>query len=130
MINVEIIMPDRIKLERKCDHLVIPGIDGDFGVYEGHTPMLTQIRPGVLHISYGGKEENYAIHDGFVTVENDHVLILSERVESASEIDFKRAEEARERAEKRLKESSGDIDFRRAELAMRRAVTRLNIKKH
>ena len=129
MVNIEIIMPDRIKLERKCDHLIVPGIEGDFGVYMGHTPIITQIRPGVLHIIYDGKEEKFAIHDGFVTVENDNVLILSERVESEADIDFGRAEEARKRAETRLKEQTKEMDFRRAELALRRALTRLSIKK-
>ena len=129
MVNIEIIMPDRIKLERKCDHLVIPGIEGDFGVYMGHTPVLTQIRPGVLHIVYDGNEEKYAIHDGFVTVENDNVLILSERVESEADIDFERADKARQRAEIRLKDQPKEMDFRRAEGALRRALTRLTLKK-
>ncbi len=128
MVNIEIVMPDRIKLERKCDHLIVPGIEGDFGIYKDHTPIMTQLRPGVLHIIYDGKEEKMAIHDGFVTVENNQVIILSERVESEAEIDFKRAEEAKARAEQRLKEQPKDLNFRRAELALRRALTRLSIK--
>ncbi len=128
MVNIEIIMPDRIKLERKCDHLIVPGIDGDLGIYQDHTPVMTQLRPGVLHIVYDGKEEKMAIHDGFVTVENNNVVILSERVESEVEIDFKRAEDAKNRAEQRLKDQPKELDFRRAELALRRALTRLSIK--
>lgn len=54
---------------------------------------------------------------------------MAEVAEWPDEIDANRAEEARIRAERRLKEESGEIDTMRAELALRRALVRLSLRK-
>jgi len=71
---------------------------------------------------------NYAIHDGFVTVESDVVKIVCDVIEEEAEIDVDRAQDAKLRAEKRLQGEKSDVDFRRAEFALKRAITRLEIK--
>lgn len=133
MIHVEVIQPTRILLQKDYEHAIIPGIDGDFGVYEGHTPFLTKIRPGVLTLYRPGKDakpENYTLHDGFVMVEQNSVKIICELSEKANEIDKERALSAKERAEKRLsgKSKEENIDFRRAELALKKAIARIEAK--
>jgi F-type H+-transporting ATPase subunit epsilon len=57
----------------------------------------------------------------------DKVTILAETAERADEIDVKRAQEARQRAEERLKSGKTDVDFDRAEDALQRAETRLDV---
>ena len=126
-IQIEVIEPTRYKVQGKYDHIIVPGIDGDFGVDLNHTPFITKIRPGVLQLYKGQNLEKLAIHDGFVTVENNHVIIVCDTVEKDSEIDESRATAARERAEKRLKGSSEEIDFRRAEFALKKALIRLEL---
>jgi len=122
-----IIQPQKIFLETEFDDIIIPGKDGDFGVFIGHTPFISVIRPGVMEI-YNEKEvTKYALHDGYVTVENNEVTILCEIIERADEIDKTRAEAAKERAEIRVKSNQSDIDFRRAENALKRAVARIDI---
>lgn len=126
MVKVKVILPSGIKIDEECDSITIPGVDGDFAVLEGHTPFITKIRPGVLIIDNHKKETEYAIHDGFVTVEDDSVTIVSERLESSDEIDKNRAEEAMKRAKERLTQTNNsEIDFRRAEFALKRALTRI-----
>ena len=55
---------------------------------------------------------------------------LAQTAELSSDIDVKRAEEAKARAEKILYSKSADIDFQRAELALIRAIARLDAAKH
>jgi F-type H+-transporting ATPase subunit epsilon len=75
----------------------------------------------------GNDTQVYAMHDGFVTVENDKILVLSETCENRMEINLKRAQASKERAEKRLAElSNDDINYRRAEIALKRAISRIN----
>ena len=125
-VRVKIIQPTRIVLDDECEHIVIPGSAGDFGVSSEHTPLITTIRPGALVTYTDGKQDSFAIHDGFVTVENNVVRIVCEVIEKNDEVDKKRAEKAKRRAEDRLNQPDNpDIDYRRAEAALARAVARL-----
>jgi F-type H+-transporting ATPase subunit epsilon len=126
-LNIKIIQPHQKKLDETCDQVVVPGIDGDFGVLPGHTAFITKVRPGISTVYNKGGKEKYAIHDGFVTVEQDVVKIVCDVIERQDEIDETRAREAQKRAEERLKSQQGEIDFRRAEYALKRALTRLEI---
>ncbi|MDD3050457.1 MAG: ATP synthase F1 subunit epsilon [Candidatus Cloacimonetes bacterium] len=126
MLKIKVLQPTRSLLDDECDHVVIPGIDGDFSVLEGHTPFITAIRPGVMTIYKNKKTKQlFALHDGFVTVDNDVVTIVCEIAENSGEIDKNRAENAKKRAEERLQKRDPEIDFRRAELALKRAIARI-----
>ena len=126
-IHIQVIMPNRVKLKEHIDSAILPGIEGDFEILESHSPFMTKLRPGMLKIVKDKEISYYAVHDGFVTVENDEILILSETCENQKEIDIKRATAAKERAEKRLSElSETDTNFRRAEIALKRAISRIN----
>lgn len=128
-IVVSIIQPDKTKVKGEFFHVIVPGVEGDFGIAPEHTPMITKIRPGLLYLFHdNSKAEKYAIHDGFVTVENNQVNIVCDIIESEDEIDLARAKRAKERAEKRMKSEQEDIDFRRAENALKRALTRISVR--
>lgn len=124
-IRLEVLQPFRKKVDEGFDHLILPGVDGDFGIMPEHTAAITQLRPGVITGWQGDEKRKWAVHDGFVSVENNHVRIVCEVIEEASEIDIKRAEDAKQRAERRLKVQEKDTDFRRAEAALHRAMTRI-----
>ncbi len=126
-IHIEIIQPRGKKLDAMIDSVIIPGSEGDFEVLPDHTPFITKVRPGVLLITKEGQLVKFAIHDGFVTVEGNHIIIISERVETKNEIDLARAEAAKERAEKRIYSGDKDIDYRRASIALHRAIARIHI---
>jgi len=118
-------MPQGKKVDAQFDHVIVPGSEGDFGVYPDHTPFITRLRPGVLQCFNGEKQTRFALHDGFVTVDADVIRIVCEVAESTRDIDVERAKRARERAEDRLKGKQEDTDFRRAEAALHRAVARI-----
>jgi len=67
------------------------------------------------------------ITGGFVEVRPDRVIILADAAERVEEIDIARAEEAKRRAEERLKVHAPDVDLSRAEAALRRSLARLDI---
>ncbi len=129
MISLKIIEPTKTSIDDQFEHVIVPGVDGDLGIYEGHTPFITKIRPGVLTLYTGKKDEiiKYAIHDGFVMVDEKSIKIISECVESKEEIDAERAENAKMRAEKRIASPTPELDYKRAELALKRAVARLKV---
>lgn len=103
--------------------------EGDIGVYRNHIPLTAIVAPGVLKIHEEGGVKEAALMSGFIEILPERITIMAEVAEWPDEIDGNRAEEARIRAERRLKEESGEIDTMRAELALRRALVRLSLRK-
>ena len=129
-LHIQLIMPNDKKLDDFVDRAILPGIEGDFEILEGHTAFITKLRSGTLKVYKNEEEFFFALHDGFVTVENNKVLILSECCENKKEINLERANSAKARAEKRIADTSNsNIDFRRAEIALKRAVARIDTAK-
>jgi len=130
-ISLEIVTPERIVLsEENAEMVVSPGELGDFGVLEGHTPFLTSLRTGGLrYITKDGQEKIVFIKGGFAEALPKKVTILADAAETKEDIDLKRAEEAKNRAEQRLNADMPEqkTDFDRARSALRRAEARIKI---
>lgn len=128
-LHIQLVMPNDQKLDTLADQVILPGVEGDFEVLDGHTPFITKLRSGILKVYKKGKAELFAIHDGFVTIEDNEILVLSENCENQKEIDFDRAIKAKERAEKRMAvpaKADSEIDYRRAEAALKKSLTRID----
>jgi F-type H+-transporting ATPase subunit epsilon len=126
-IDLEIVTPERKLLTVHANEVVVPGIEGYFGVLPGHAPFLTQL--GIGEISYKDATGTHylAAADGFVEVLPNRVTILARLCEAAREIDVERAREAKRRAEEAMKQTAklSDQDMLQIELSMKKALTRL-----
>lgn len=127
-IHIKVIQPDQLRIDNKFDHIIVPGVNGDFGISLDHTPFITKLRSGVLQLFLNESCQEYAIHDGFVTVEENNVIIVCDTIEKKEEINVSRAKASKERAEKRLQSSEENVNFRRAESSLKRALIRLELK--
>lgn len=127
--KVKIIAPDRVFYENEATFVEFNTIEGIIGIYPRHIPTTVVIAPGMLKITEPGSngEKIAALHSGFAQILGDSITILAESVEWPEEIDVHRAEEARIRAERRIKDTASDMD--RAELALKRSIVRLQLKK-
>lgn len=126
--QVKIITPDRVFYEGPVNMVEMVTTEGEMGVYKHHIPLTAIIAPGILKLHEVNEVRIAALHSGFVVIMPEEVTILADAVEWPDEIDTNRAEEARIRAERRLKsESSGEFDTVRAEMALRRSLTRLQV---
>jgi F-type H+-transporting ATPase subunit epsilon len=74
-----------------------------------------------------GKMTEYATSGGFVEVKANKVVMLAEAAELPSEIDIRRAQSAKERAQQRLADRKADVDLERARAALARALNRLKL---
>ena len=103
--------------------------EGRIGILPGHIPMTSIISPGSLVSTESNNVKKVAtLMAGFSQVTQTEVVILAETCEWPDEIDEKRVEAARDRAQKRISEKSGDIDTLRAEIALKRALVRIDVK--
>ena len=126
LFKVEIITPDRIFFQGEADFLEFTTQSGEIGVYKNHLPITTVLAPGVVSIHNGDEIKEAAVHTGFAEILGDKVTLLAEIAEWGNEIDLKRAEEAKQRAEERLSEKAEGLDIMRAELALRKALCQLH----
>jgi F-type H+-transporting ATPase subunit epsilon len=128
-IRCEIVSQDRSVFEGDVDIVTIPGKDGDMGILPHHAPLLATIRPGVIKVRQGTAEQLFTITGGLVEVQPNIVTILADAAESVEEIDIARAEEAKRRAEQRLKEGvpPGTEAYLAAEAALRNSNLRLDV---
>lgn len=126
-INLEILTPEKKIYSGEVSSVRIPGIEGHFGVYPGHTPFVSSLRVGEIKIEVDGNEEILAASGGFVEVLPTGVSVLADTCEGASDIDLKRAESARERARERLEEGRKGWDTDRAQIALARAINRISV---
>lgn len=124
---IRIITPDRVFYEGKAEMVEFNTVEGEVGIYKNHIPMTMIIKPGILCITDGEEEKIAALHAGFVEVLPDKITILAEIIEWPDEIDVERAEAAKERAEKRLREKSPRTDIVRAEAALQRSIARISV---
>lgn len=125
--NLQIISPTRIFFDGDVTMVEMKTTEGEIGVYAGHIPLTVILEPGVIRITQEGGTREAALHDGFVEIRKDKITILAESCEWPDEIDVERANEARERAENRIKSGRKDVDMIRAELALKKALTRINL---
>jgi F-type H+-transporting ATPase subunit epsilon len=126
-LKIDVVTAERIVYSADVDEVIAPGVQGQLGILPHHSPLMTILEAGVLVVKKGGQEEILAISGGFLEVRPDHVIVLADQAERAEEIDAARAEEARKRAETRLKEKPTGTDEDRAEAALRRAMVRLSV---
>lgn len=125
-IRLRIVTPTGELYNDEASMVIMRGVNGDLGVLKGHQPLTTVLDYGLLKIKNGDKELVSTMFGGFVDVQPDVVTILTDTAEWLNDIDKKRAEEAKRRAESRINDNS--MDVLRAELALKRAQIRLTAK--
>ena len=125
--DLEIISPERTFYKGQVQFLELTTSEGEVGIYKNHIPMTNVLVPGIVSIHEADGVKEAVIHSGFMVILQDSVKIMAEVAEWPDEIDENRANEAKIRAERRLKETSSGIDYVRAEAALKRSIARLNL---
>ena len=128
-IHLEIVTADKQVFSGKVDSITVPARTGYIGILPGHAPLLAELGVGEIQFTTDEATEGVFCSWGFVEVLPDRVVILAHTAELSSDIDLKRAEEARTRAEKLLTSGDHGVDYAAAELAAMRAMSRINAVK-
>ena len=126
-IMLEIVTPERVVVSEEVDEVILPGIEGEFGVLEGHIPFLTTLKVGELVYKNGEDTEHLAVTWGYVEVTGASVKVLVEAAERATEIDLNRARMAMENAEKMLTAGKDDPDYEKSKVRLEKAIIRVQV---
>jgi F-type H+-transporting ATPase subunit epsilon len=127
-IQLEVVTPERRVVAEPVDMVTVPGLNGELGILPGHTPLISQLKTGVLTYTQDGKNVQLHVSGGFVEVRDDLVAVLAEVAERPEEIDATKAKLSRDQLEKQLGTWSGsEEDLQLAQTELDRAVVRLQL---
>ncbi|MEO1927230.1 MAG: ATP synthase F1 subunit epsilon [Nautiliaceae bacterium] len=105
--KLDIVTPLGRIYEGEVKEVYFPGIEGEFGVLEGHAPLTTTLTPGVITIKKeDGSEEIIAINSGYVEVAPDHVNVLVDNAQPIAGNGSSDIAEAIEKAKQLIREAA------------------------
>jgi len=108
--RLEIVSAERSLFSGEANFVVVPGVDGELGIFPNHTPLLTKIKPGTLkfHAKDESEETLFFVAGGFLEVQPTVVTVLADTVVRGEEIDQARAEESKRNAEEAISKAPED----------------------
>ncbi len=122
-----IVTPNGKKYSAKSDLLTIKTSSGALGVMKNHAPLEAIIEISELIVHNGQEIYSIALGGGILHINKEGVTILADSFETKDEIDLKRAQDAKTRAEHRLASTEENVDIKRAEIALKKALNRISI---
>ena len=128
-LKLEIVTPEGPAYCEDVERVTLPGVAGQFGVYPQHVPLMTQMEPGEIIVRKDGRDIFFASGAGFIEVTATRVSILTDLAVQADKIDEAKAEEARLRAEARLREKLSDEQVASVNAALTRSLVQLRVKR-
>lgn len=126
-LKFEIITPEKVAFQDEVDSVTLPTADGEITILPQHIPLISITKPGEIMLRKDGRPQHMVVMRGFVETSENRVRLMTDAAELAEEIDERRAEEARQRAQKLLTESKDKIQYVEASAALERALARLKV---
>lgn len=130
-LRLEIVTPLEKAYSEDVQMVVLPGVEGEMGIYPMHIPVMTEIKPGELKILKDGIESDFAVGEGFVEITQTKVTVLTDLAIGVEAIDEKAVERAIERAQSALRnaEALKAEEIAAAEATLQRSFVQLRLKR-
>jgi len=106
----------------------VTGSEGELGIYPGHAPLLTMLKPGMVRlVKAQGDEDIIYVAGGVLEVQPNNVTVLADVAVRGDELDEQQAVAAQQRAEQAISDSSSDLSYAEAAAELARAVAQLQV---
>lgn len=128
MIHCRVVTPEGVYKEMDTPIINICSTDGEQGILVNHMPLVTMLKIGHMSTEENGVRQDYAVAGGLFYFRDNEAKILSDAVESRTEIDEERAEAAKQRALTHLQSGNPNEDLKRAQVALEKAINRIKVK--
>jgi F-type H+-transporting ATPase subunit epsilon len=114
-IHVDVVSAEESIFAGEATFVVLPGEEGELGIYPRHTPLITRIKPGAVRVqTAAGGEEFIFVAGGILEVLPSRVTVLSDTAIRGKDLDEQKANAAKKAAEEALKNAKSEIDMARA----------------
>jgi len=117
--HFDLVSPEKIAFSGEVEQVDVPGVEGDFGVLAGHSPLVASIRPGILTVTVGGKHEKIIVLGGLAEVSDKGLTVLADTATSLAELD-------REAFAKQIEEMEENLKDEEPGNTLDRAIARLD----
>jgi len=128
-LKLEIVTPEATVYSDDVELVTLPAVVGQIGVYPHHVPLITQMVPGEIIVQKNGRDTFIASGEGLIEVTGSRVAVLTDLAVAADRIDEAKAEEARRRAEARLREKLSDEEVASVNASLARTLAQLRVKR-
>lgn len=126
--QLEVVSAESHLFSGAVQRIRVTGIEGELGIYPGHTPLLTMIKPGMVGlVKENGEEEFIYLSGGILEVQPTYVTILADTAIRGEDLDEARAKESVRRAEAHINNPSDDINFAQATAELSKALAKLRV---
>ena len=86
--HFELVSPEKIAFSGEVDQVDVPGAEGDFGVFAGHAPLISLLRPGIVTVYSGGAQHSQiVVLGGLAEVGPNGLTLLADVATSIKDTD-------------------------------------------
>ncbi|NBW44285.1 MAG: F0F1 ATP synthase subunit epsilon [Betaproteobacteria bacterium] len=126
-IHVDVVSAEASIYDGPADFVALPGESGELGVFPGHTPLITRIRPGAVRIKVPGQseEEFVFVAGGILEIQPNRVTVLADTAIRGKDLDEARVLEAKRQAEEALSNRAATLDYAKAQAELAIAVAQI-----
>ena len=78
-LQFDLVSPERRLASIAATEVLIPGAEGDLSAMEGHAPVITSLRPGVLRATSADGVKSYVVSGGFAEITATSISVLAEQ---------------------------------------------------
>lgn len=126
-VHVDVVSAEEQIFSGLAEFVVLPGEVGELGIYPGHMPLMTRIKPGAVRLKLQGqeREELIFVAGGILEVQPGLVTVLADTAIRGPDLDEAKAMEAKKKSEEALVNRSSEMDYARAQAELAEAVAQL-----
>jgi len=86
-LHFELVSPEKLLFSGNVEQVDVPGLEGDFGVLEGHAPTVATLRPGILTVHVSDGAQKIVVLGGFAEVSDKGLTVVADLAESVEDFD-------------------------------------------
>lgn len=128
-VHVDVVSAEESIFSGLAEMVVVPGEQGELGIYPQHAPLLTRIRPGSVRIKLADKQGEEAliyVSGGILEVQPNVITVLADTAIRGADLDEARALEAKRAAEEAIRSRTSEMDLARAQAELAEAVAQIH----
>jgi F-type H+-transporting ATPase subunit epsilon len=128
-LKLQIVTPEGVVYSDDVEMVGLKSVQGQIGILPHHIRLMTQMVPGEMLVRKDGRDQFLAVGEGMVEVTGEEVAIATDMAIEADRIDEAKVDEARRRAEARLRDKISDEEVASVNASLARSLAQLHVKR-
>ena len=126
-VHVDVVSAEESIFSGLAEFVVLPGEVGELGIFPGHMPLMTRIKPGAVRLKLQGqeREELIFVAGGILEVQPGLVTVLADTAIRGHDLDEAKALDAKKKSEEAMSNRTSEMDYARAQAELAEAVAQL-----